>query len=43
VVLSEPRPVAEGETVALRLLSALGVSEADLIGGAYVDLLPEDR
>jgi predicted adenylyl cyclase CyaB len=43
VVLSEPRSVAEGETVALRLLSALGVSEADLIRGAYVDLLQEDR
>jgi predicted adenylyl cyclase CyaB len=43
VVLSEPRSVAEGETVALRLLAALGVSEADLIRGAYVDLLQEDR
>jgi len=29
--------------VALRLLSALGVSEADLIRGAYLDLLREGR
>ena len=43
VVLAEPRSAAEGETVALRLLPALGVSEADLIRGAYVDLLQEYR
>jgi len=43
VVLSEPRSSAEGEMVALRLLPALGVSEADLVRGAYVDLLREDR
>jgi predicted adenylyl cyclase CyaB len=39
VVLSEPPSAAEGEMVGLRLLSALGVSEADLVRGAYVDLL----
>jgi len=43
VELSEPQTAADGEVVALRLLSALGVSEADLIRGAYLDLLREGR
>src|SRR5439155_6703453 len=43
VVLSEPQTAADGEAVALRLLPALGISEADLIRGAYVDLLRDDH
>jgi predicted adenylyl cyclase CyaB len=43
VVLSEPQTAVDGEAVALRLLPALGISEADLIRGAYVDLLRDDR
>jgi len=43
VILSEPQTAADGEAVALRLLAALGIAEADLIRGAYVDLLRADH
>ena len=43
VVLSDSQSAADGEAVARRLLSTLGVPEANLICGAYVDLLCDDR
>jgi predicted adenylyl cyclase CyaB len=39
VGLSDSQSVADGEAVARRVLSVLGVPETDLIRGAYVDLL----
>jgi len=39
VVLADTQSVAEGERIAHRLMSELGVLEADLVRGAYVDLL----
>jgi len=43
VVLSPVQSIADGEVVAHRLLSVLGISESDLEPVAYVDLLREDR
>lgn len=43
VVLSQTQSTADGEAVAHRLLSILGISETDLEPVAYVDLLREDR
>ena len=43
VVLSDSQSTADGEAVARSLLSMLGVSETNLVCGAYVDLLREDR
>ncbi len=43
VVLSDSQTTADGEAVARRLLSALGVSESDLVSGAYIDLLRQSR
>lgn len=43
VVLAESQSGAEGEATARRLLSQLGVEAADLVTGAYVDLLRESR
>lgn len=39
VVLSDSQSIAEGEAVARGLMSRLGVTEASLIDGAYIDLL----
>lgn len=41
VVLAEGETVAEGREEAERLLRELGIAAADLISGAYVDLLVE--
>lgn len=41
VVLGEDEPAEAGEAEARRLLHELGVDEADLLPGAYLDLLPE--
>lgn len=43
VVLSQAQSIADGEAVAHRLLSMLGISNADLESVAYVDLLRKDR
>jgi len=43
VVLAESQSATDGERVALRLLPVLGVSEQDLVEGAYVDLLRAGR
>ena len=43
VVLAESQSAADGAGVALRLLPVLGVSEQDLVEGAYVDLLRAGR
>lgn len=39
VVLDDSQPAAEGEAIARRLLSQLGIDPASLVEGAYVDLL----
>lgn len=39
VVLADSQPGSEGEAVAHRLLSQLGVDPASLVTGAYLDLL----
>jgi len=43
VVLSQAQSIADGEAIARRLLSVLGISDADLELLAYVDLLRKDR
>lgn len=43
VALGESQSTADGERVAHRLMSVLGVRDADLVRGAYVDLLRENR
>ena len=37
--MREGQPLSEGQAIAQELLQQLGVSESDLISGAYVDLL----
>ena len=39
VVMKEDQTAEEGEQIARDLMSKLGVEEADLITGAYIDLL----
>jgi adenylate cyclase class IV len=39
VMLGEEQTPAEGEIIASELMRKLGVEEADLIQGAYIDLL----
>lgn len=39
--MKENQSVAEGEEIAKDLMSKLGVKEADLVKGAYIDLLSE--
>jgi predicted adenylyl cyclase CyaB len=41
VMLREEQTPAEGEAIAAELMSKLGVEEADLVEGAYIDLLEE--
>jgi adenylate cyclase class IV len=44
VALEEHQSPAEGEAVAQRLLAQLGISQADLVSGAYIDhLQPRSR
>ena len=37
--MKEKQSAAEGEEIAKNLMSKLGVEEADLVKGAYIDLL----
>ena len=37
--MREGQPVSEGEGIARDLMKKLGVSEEDLVTGAYMDLL----
>ena len=39
VMLREDQSPAEGEVIASELMRKLGVEEADLVEGAYIDLL----
>jgi predicted adenylyl cyclase CyaB len=39
VMLREDQTPAEGETIASELMRKLGIEEADLVEGAYIDLL----
>jgi predicted adenylyl cyclase CyaB len=39
VVLDENDPPEEGERIATELMQTLGIEEADLVEGAYIDLL----
>jgi len=39
VVLQDSQPVQEGEAIAIRLMRALGISEADLVPVSYADLV----
>ncbi len=41
VVLAPDQPAADGEAIAADLLARLGVASADLVPGAYLDLLRE--
>jgi predicted adenylyl cyclase CyaB len=41
VMLREDQTPAEGEAIASELMRKLGVEEADLVEGAYIDLLEE--
>jgi predicted adenylyl cyclase CyaB len=41
VMLHEEQTPAEGEAIAAELMRKLGVEEADLVEGAYIDLLEE--
>lgn len=41
VVLKPDQSAAEGETIACKLMAELGIESADLIAGAYLDLLLE--
>jgi predicted adenylyl cyclase CyaB len=43
VVLAPAQSVEQGQLVAHDLLAALGVADTDLVAGAYVDLLPDQR
>jgi adenylate cyclase len=42
VVLERGQDVAEGERIAWELMDRLGVERADLIEGAYIDLIKGD-
>ena len=41
--MKENQPISEGQAIAQELLQQLGVSESDLISGAYVDLLLDQQ
>jgi predicted adenylyl cyclase CyaB len=41
VVMQEGQPLAEGERIAADLMAKLGIAAADLIEGAYMDLLEQ--
>ena len=41
--MKENQSVKEGEEIAKDLMSKLGVKEADLVKGAYIDLLSEQK
>lgn len=41
VVLAPDQPAADGEAIAADLLARLGIAPADLVPGAYLDLLRE--
>ena len=41
VVLREDQSVAKGERLARELLAALGIDDAQLVAGAYIDLIEE--
>jgi predicted adenylyl cyclase CyaB len=43
VVLFDHQTIAEGVSIADRLMAQLGIDPPDLIDKAYVDLLPRDR
>jgi adenylate cyclase class IV len=39
VVLAEGQPASEGQAIAEQLLAQLGIGEADLLSGAYIDYM----
>lgn len=39
VVLGASQPASEGRAIARELMASIGVDEADLVAGAYIDLL----
>ena len=41
--MMEGQPLSEGETIAQTLLQQLGISDTDLISGAYMDLIVANR
>ncbi|XP_054262176.1 uncharacterized protein LOC128986082 [Macrosteles quadrilineatus] len=41
VMLKEGQSAEEGEAIAANLMTQLGVSESDLLSGAYMDVLPK--
>lgn len=41
--MKENQSLKEGEEIAKDLMSNLGVKEADLVKGAYIDLLSEQK
>jgi len=43
VLMKENQSLKEGEEIAKDLMSKLGVKEADLVKGAYIDLLSEQK
>lgn len=43
VVLKEGQPASEGQAIARRLMTQLGIPEGDLVEGAYIDLLAGNR
>jgi len=41
VVLSPEEAISEGRDIAESVMQTLGISERELIDGAYIDLVPE--